>query len=298
MATPPRPADRVWNASEVEQDEDSRRAPTAGPSRRRLWQLAGPDHFHEHLRQWGASASIEAVLHGGVRNDVRVVRIGGRRYVARQSPRAQSAIAWEVDLLLHLAMCGLRVPRPLEAKDGRLHVDGFIVLEWLDGEPPQTQRDWMEAVMTLEHVHAATRTWPQRPGFASTLDLLHKDSGGDVDLLAMPDTVASLVRAAWKPLLGLPLSVVHGDPHAGNIRISSEGVGLIDWDEARVDVSLLDLSDVPVDLGRRMTRESLDVIHIAGDAWETASSWLREPAYATGRLRLVDARLKQSRGNG
>ncbi len=62
--------------------------------------------------------------------------------------------------------------------------------------------------------------------------------------------------------------------------------------------SLLDLSDVPVDLGRRMTRESLDVIHIAGDAWETASSWLREPAYAKGRLRLVEARVEQSQGNG
>lgn len=267
------------------------------PSRRRPGNTAETERFRQYLRQWSATASVEAVLPGGARNDVRVVRIGGRRYVARQSSRAHPAIAWEVDLLLHLAMCGLRVPRPLEASDGRLYVDGFVVTEWIEGDPPQTQHDWKEAIMALERVHAATRGWPQRPGFASTLDLLRQDAGGDIDLSIMPDDVVALVRAAWKPLLGLETSVVHGDPHAGNIRISSDGVGLLDWDEARVDVSLLDLSDIPIDLDQRTTRE-LEAIRIAGDAWETAGGWLREPVYARSRLQQLVARLEQSHGIG
>lgn len=253
--------------------------------------MAATDRFEEQLRHWSPSALIEAPLPGGARNDIRAVRIGGRRYVARRSLRPDAAITWELDLLLHLKTCGLRVPGPLEARDGRFQVDGLVVLEWLDGEQPRTQRDWREAALALDRLHAATRTWPQRPGFASTAELLARNAGGDVDLTAMPEDVVTLVRAAWQPLLGLPTSVVHGDPHAGNIRISPEGTGFIDWDEARVDVSLLDLSDIPVDPERQVPVEFLELVRIAADAWETANSWVREPEYARRRLKLLMARM-------
>lgn len=252
--------------------------------------MAATDRFQQLLRNWSANAHVEARLPGGARNDVRAVRIGGRRYVARKSFRSEAAIAWEVDLLLHLQTCGLRVPRPLESKDGRLQVDGFVVLEWLDGVEPRTMRDWREAVRALDRLHAATRTWPQRPGFASTVELLTRQRGGDVDLAALPANLVSIVRAAWEPLRGMPTSVVHGDLHAGNIRISPEGTGLIDWDEARVDVSLLDLSDIPADPDRQVPVESLELIRNAGDAWETANAWALEPAYARRRLRMLEAR--------
>ena len=40
-------------------------------------------------------------------------------------------------------------------------------------------------------------------------------------------------------------AVVHGDPCAANVRVSADGIGLLDWDEARVDHPDLDLADLP-----------------------------------------------------
>ena len=97
----------------------------------------------------------------------------------------------------------------------------------------------------LRRLHKMTAAWPQRPGSASTSDLLTADRGGDVDLSAMPaDAVTDCCRA-WARLDGSPQAVVHGDPGAANIRISTDGAGLLDWDEARVDYTDLDLAELP-----------------------------------------------------
>lgn len=234
-----------------------------------------------------------APLSGGSRNDVRMVRIAGRNCVARQSFRAPAAIAWEVDLLLHLLRCGLRVPRPLEARDGRLAIDGLVVVSWIDGDEPRTDRDWREVAVALQRLHAATSGWPQRPGFASSVELLECPRGGDVDLTAMPRKIAALCRSAWAPLRGMPNSVVHGDPNPHNIRMSRDGVGLIDWDEARVDVSLLDLADLPTDLD--VPRDALALARMSSDAWEVANSWVLEPRYARLRLERMMARMHGGR---
>ncbi len=252
--------------------------------------MATADHFEKQLRHWSATASVEARLPGGARNEVRTVRIAGRRYVARQSLRPEPAVVWETDLLRHLSDRGIRVPTPIEARDGRFHIDGFMVLEWLDGEPPRTASEWKMAASALATVHAATTGWPQRPGFASTTELLTRDAGGDVDLSVMPAEVVNWLRSAWLPLRDCQMSVVHGDPHAGNIRITAQGAGLIDWDEARVDASMLDFSDIPVDPEPAVTKEFMEIVRIAADAWEAAACWDLEPAYARGRLQSLKVR--------
>ncbi len=104
-----------------------------------------------------------------------------------------------------------------------------------------------------------------------------------------------LLRSAWAPLAGLPASVVHGDPHAGNLRVDEGGVGLVDWDEARVDVSLLDFSDLPPAAGVQITDLPPDRLHVAGDAWEVANSWTLEQAYARQRLDGLKKRLGRLR---
>jgi hypothetical protein len=77
------------------------------------------------------------------------------------------------------------------------------------------------------------------------------------------------------------LAVVHGDPCAANVRVSADGIGLLDWDEARVDHPDLDFADLPsVELPTSRSR----VARAAVAAWEAAAGWQLEPDYARRRL--------------
>jgi aminoglycoside phosphotransferase (APT) family kinase protein len=86
-----------------------------------------------------------------------------------------------------------------------------------------------------------THGWPQRPGWRSSTDLLHAETGTKIDLGAMPPEGVARCRAAWARLTGRQTCVVHGDPNPRNIRITADRVALIDWDESHVDVPDLDL---------------------------------------------------------
>jgi thiamine kinase-like enzyme len=101
-----------------------------------------------------------------------------------------------------------------------------------------------------------------------------------VDLRLMPREAVELCQRAWLPLVGDPTSAIHGDP-LGNALITDRGVVLIDWDEARVDASLLDLADLP---GEHAPPAALAAARRAASAWEAAASWSLEPAYARRRL--------------
>ena len=181
------------------------------------------------------------------------------------------------------------VPDILPARDGRMHIDGAILFSWLEGEPPSSDRDWRSFAGELARLHDLTRDWPQRPGFRSSLQLLEEEIGGDVYLDLMPHEVVDRVRAAWRALEGEPTSVVHGDPGAGNIHVYKGMGGVIDWDESRVDVSLLDLVSLPEGVQAPLRGERLVLARRAAVAWEVASGWVAEPEYARRRLRgLVD----------
>jgi hypothetical protein len=132
----------------------------------------------------------------------------------------------------------------------------------------------------LRRVHALTNAWPQRPTFASTTDLLTRDGGGDVDLSLMPPNVVRRCRGAWEPLNDAGTSAIHSDPR-GNALITHSGVALIDWDEARVDASMLDLADLP---SEQAPPDALAMARRAASAWEAAVSWTQEPEYARRRL--------------
>lgn len=74
------------------------------------------------------------------------------------------------------------------------------------------------------------------------------------------------------------------DPGPANIRITAAGVGLLDWDEARVDAVDLDLAELP---GAELPRQRLDVVRAAATAWEAANGWTVEPSYARRQLALL-----------
>jgi hypothetical protein len=234
------------------------------------------------LRAWG-DVTVVGPLAGGHRNPVLEVCRGGERLVARQSGRGPASLDWEADLLGHLARHGFRVPSVVPALDGRRQVGGVVVQSWLAGETPGPA-DWPKVAATLRRLHEVTAGWPQRPGFVGTRDLLHVDRGGDVDLTAMPPAVAFACRRAWARLDGVREAVVHGDPGPSNIRVTSDGVGLLDWDEARVDRVDLDLADLP--FGAPQTWRLL-AAREAVTAWEVAACWVVEPEYARRRLRML-----------
>ncbi len=238
----------------------------------------------EALGQWGQDTARIEPLSGGVANDVWSVHVDGHLAVARLGTRSDADLAWETHLLQHLDGVGLTVPVPIPTTDGRLFADGLVVMTYVAGRPPETEADWRRVAETLRQLHRATPGWPQRPGWRSSTDLLHAETGTKVDLRAMPAEAVERCRAAWARLAGRPTCVVHGDANPRNIRLTADRVALIDWDEAHVDVPDLDLA-LPHDAAD-LEAPALDVATQASAAWEAAVCWDDDHA----RRRLSEVR--------
>lgn len=240
----------------------------------------------ESLGRWGDDVVRIERLAGGVANDVWSVRINGQLAVARRGVRSDADLAWETELLVHLDRAGLTVPVPIPTTDGRLFADGVVVMTYVEGGPPETEADWRRVADTLRQLHQLTLGWPQRPGWRSSTDLLHADTGTKIDLGAMPAEGVARCRAAWARLAGRQTCVVHGNPNnPGNIRMTATRVALIDWDEAHVDVPDLDLA-LPYNAAG-LDEEAYDIAAQASAAWEAAVCW--DDAYAVKRLAEVRA---------
>jgi Ser/Thr protein kinase RdoA (MazF antagonist) len=150
----------------------------------------------EALRQWGQDVARIEPLAGGVANDVWSVRINGYLAVGRLGKRSDADLAWETDLLKYLDREGLTVPVPIPTTDGRLFADGMVVMTYVEGGPPKSEADWRRVADALRRVHRLTQRWPQRPGWRSSTDLLHADTGTKIDLKAMPSEGVARCRAA------------------------------------------------------------------------------------------------------
>jgi Ser/Thr protein kinase RdoA (MazF antagonist) len=243
------------------------------------------------VQAW-AGVQVLRPLAGGNRNPVLLARRGRQRLVVRRSGRTPDALDWELDLVEHLAAHGVGVAALVPADDGRRHVDGVVVQEFVDGGPPQSDADWRLVAGALRTVHRVTAGWPQRPGFASARDLLAGERGGDVALDAMPAAGVRAVRTAWRPVLTGPPCAIHADMGPGNVLVAGGRVTLLDWDESRVDVPWFDfaflpegIADVPVDR---------DALVTAAIAWEAATCWLPEPDYARRCLADLHERLARA----
>lgn len=235
------------------------------------------------LELWGDAERIRP-LAGGVANDVWSLRLGGRLVVGRLGRRSDADLAWEAALLQYLDREGMTVPVPLPTRDGRLFVDGLMVMTYVEGGPPEGEGDWRRVAEALRQLHRLTRNWPQRPGWRSSTDLLQAETGTRIDLSAMPTEAVARCRAAWARLSGRETCVVHGNPaNPGNVRVTAERVGLIDWDEAHVDVPDLDL--VLPHNAAGLEGKARDDAAQAAAAWEAAVCW--DDAYAIQRLAEV-----------
>ena len=137
-------------------------------------------------------------------------------------------------------------------------------------------------------VPSQTQGWPQRPGWRSSTNLLHAQTGTKVDLGAMPPESVARCRAAWARLTGREQCVVHGDPNPRNIHMDAYRVALIDWDESHVDVPDLDL--VLPHNAADLDDHTHDVAAQASAAWEAAVCWDPSGADEFAARRLAEVR--------
>lgn len=238
------------------------------------------------LQNWSRDAVPLEPLTGGVANDVRSVRINGQLAVGRLGTRSDDDLAWEMELVQFLGRQGLNVPVPIPTMDGRLFVDGLVVMTFVEGRPPETEDDWRGVANSLRKLHQLTHGWPQRPGWRSSIDLLHAETGTRIDLGAMPSEGVARCRAAWARLAGCQQCVVHGNPNSsGNIRIHNGRVALIDWDESHLDVPDLDLV-LPFNAAD-LDDDAHDIATQAFAAWEAVVCWNDD--YSVKRLGEVRA---------
>jgi Ser/Thr protein kinase RdoA (MazF antagonist) len=247
----------------------------------------------EALEQWGGDVDRIERRQTGVANEVWSVRVNGQLAVGRLGKRSDADLSWETGLLRHLDREGMTVPVPIPTTDGRSFADGLVVMTYVEGEPPETEADWRRVADTLRRLHRLTRGWPQRPGWRSSSDLLHAETGTKVDLGAMPPEAVSRCRVAWARLAGREQCVVHGDPNPGNIRMNADRVALIDWDESHLDVPDLDL--VLPHNAAGLDDDTYDVAAQASAAWEAVVCWDPTGADEFAVRRLAEVRaLKRS----
>lgn len=223
----------------------------------------------------------------GNRNRVWRAAIEDHAVAVRQSRRSAESLSWELDLIDFLDRHDFIVPTVIATDDGRDHVDGLVVQRWVDGREPTTDNDWRDIATELQRLHAVTVDYPQRPGCCAVTELEVERRSGDADLDRMDPAAAELVLAVFADFAGTSLAVVHGDVWAPNLRITSSGrVGLLDWDESRVDIVDHDLSPLAIQvLDDNRHRAAQRLSH----AWEAANGWIVEPDYARGRLAALQA---------
>lgn len=239
------------------------------------------------LEPWGA-VDVESEV-SGLRNRVWTIRLRGERCVARQNDRSGEALDWELDLLGALHDEGFTVPFPIATASGERRVGGLVVLSFVEGREPEGKRDAELVGDELRRLHSLMPARPQRPGFLTCHELVATDRGGDVDMSLLAPEDAALCRDAWRRLPEREPTVIHGDPSPTNIRIDGNRVGLLDWDEARIDSPLFDLGALPDAESAGLSSADFDRARRASVAWEVAVCWQLESDYARRRLRELRA---------
>ena len=231
-----------------------------------------PDEVEQALRPWGEFLFLHA-LAGGYRNAAFLVERNGKHYVAKTSRRSEHALAWLTRVHAAAQTAGFVVPGLVPSQHGRLLENTFTLEPYLTGRPFTTP-ELPTLRPYLERFHDLTCGFSQRPGFASSLDLLVAERGGDVDFRPMPAKLVQTCREAWLVFQHEAQSVIHGDLNPSNLLWTADSLALLDWDESRVDAPSFDLLALN-------NRAALSAAERRGlDAWEVAVCWLIEPEHA------------------
>ncbi len=196
------------------------------------------------------------------------VELDGRAMVAKATRRDQAALAWLLPVQAAARAAGFLVPE-MRATPRGFAPSGWVLETFMDGRP--TLPVQMHALHPmLRALHRMAGAVDQRPGFASTRDLMARDLGGDVNLAQMPADLVVALRAAWARMTGAEVAL-HGDLRESNILMTPQGPALLGWNNARRDLAIYDAGAVqtasPPQIRARL-------------AWEIACCWTQEPTRA------------------
>lgn len=248
--------------------------------------LVSEKQLEAALLAWGGGEIIRP-LQGGHRNLAFLVRIARQLRVAKTTRRSEAALRWLLPVfdIAETARVGLAVPRLITSQRGNVREQGWTLETFFEGEPAQPQH-LAEMARLMGHFHEVTANLPQRPGFGSSQQLLHQFKGGDVDLKMMPKALVDVCRHHWHAFADTPQAVIHGDINPSNVVVTAEGtLALIDWDEARYDLTCFDEFAIRQQQGGNLSAAEAAALA----AWEVAVSWQLERDYAE----TVAARLLQ-----
>ncbi len=236
------------------------------------------------IEQW-PGLEVHRAITTGNRSSVWRGVLEGKPVAIRSSKRSEASLDWELDLLGALASLDFLVPEPIPTQSGKLRFGSWTVQVWIEGKPPTTEFDWQLVTAELRRLHRSLDGYRQRPGACSVTELRQVRRSIDADLDQTPSPIVEHCLPYFDAYLKDHNRVIHGDPGADNIRITPDGkVGLLDWDEARVDVPDLDLVSLGAPgLSGLRRGEAEAAVH----AWETLNGWLVEPDYAASRFKQL-----------
>ncbi len=235
------------------------------------------------LHLWNISAPLSPLL-GGHRNVA--FRTTGRAQdlVFKSTRRSEAAICWLRPVHRLAENAGFHVPKLIPSRNDTLIEAGWTCETFLAGRAFE-RKDMPRVLPMIEALHSLGVGHAQRPGFLSSCALVTQGKGGDVDLSALPAPLARICKQAWAALAPAPSTIIHADLTPSNlIQYETGEIGLVDWDECRVDLPVFDT-------GYLAPPRSAQVA-LALKVWEMACSWQIEPAYARGLVadvyRLVE----------
>jgi Ser/Thr protein kinase RdoA (MazF antagonist) len=193
-------------------------------------------------------------LEGGYKNEL--LRYGD--VVLRLERSTLERVGWEHDLLRWLDLPEVVAPLagPELWEDGRIaslfpYIRGTI----LDRDDPE-QRHRLARLLAALHRRGLAWEGGQRPGASSwpERDLVRND-WWDWTVVEHPPVLVRAYEEMTAFLLDPPqltTGIVHGDVYRGNLRVH-EGtiVGMIDWEEARLDWQAWELANAAWEVGER-----------------------------------------------
>ena len=106
---------------------------------------------------WGPDTEVLDMLGGGLRGDVRQVRVEQRMAVGRLSGRSRASLDWELHLLHELAGAGLRVPSVIPTASGARRNDHMVITEWIPARARHRRRRCPPGPLPAPHARADGR---------------------------------------------------------------------------------------------------------------------------------------------